>query len=173
MAILVIACYRRLLDGAVHALDLATGPWIVRLDLPVLDPEWLADQVEPHRPRKDGVPVSGLLCELDAVIRQDCVDFARRRLQKMFQELPGCLMIGFVYQLSDCALSGSIYGHEEIEITFFGPDLGNANVKKADWVALELLSFWLVALDVRQTRNLMPLRTPMQGRACQMRDRRL
>lgn len=71
MAVVVIALHRRLLDGAVHALDLAIGPWMVQFGQPVLDPVCLADQFEPHGPRIDGVPVSGLLSELDTVARRE------------------------------------------------------------------------------------------------------
>lgn len=173
VAVVVIAFHRRLLDGAVHALDLAVGPWMVRFGQPVLDPVRLADQIEPHGPRIDGVPVSGLLCELDAVVRQDRVDLVRHRLKEVFKELPGRLAVGFLYQLRDCELAGAVDSYEEIELALFGPDLGNIDVEEANRVALELLPFRLVAFDIRQTRNPMPLQTAMQGRAREMRDRRL
>ena len=41
---------RRVLDGAVHPLDLAVGPWVVGLGQPVLNAVRLADYVEAHRP---------------------------------------------------------------------------------------------------------------------------
>lgn len=62
------------LDCPVHPLDLAVGPGMVGLGEAVLDPVRLADRVETHLPGIDGVPVPGLLSELDAVIGQDRVD---------------------------------------------------------------------------------------------------
>jgi hypothetical protein len=40
----------RLLDGVVHSLDLAIGPWMVWLGQAMLDPICLKDHVEPHMP---------------------------------------------------------------------------------------------------------------------------
>lgn len=70
------------LDRPVHPLDLAICPRMVRLGQTVLDPASprslgpvaqrlldLADHVEAHRPGVEGVPVPGLLGELDAPYR--------------------------------------------------------------------------------------------------------
>ena len=57
----------RIFDCPVHAFDLAVGPGVVRLGQPVLDGVGFADHVEAHRPGIDGVPVSGLLGEFDAI----------------------------------------------------------------------------------------------------------
>jgi hypothetical protein len=35
-------------------------------------------------------------------------------------------------------------------------------VKEADWVALEALSLWLLALDIRQTGYAVPLQAAVQ-----------
>ena len=58
---------RRVLNRTVYPLDLAVGPRVVGLGQAVLDPVGFADHVEAHRPGVDGVPVAGLLGELDAV----------------------------------------------------------------------------------------------------------
>lgn len=170
MAVVVVAFYRRLLDGSVYALNLTNGPQMVRVGQPVLNPVRFADQIKPHGPRIDGVPVSGLLCELDTVVRQDRL---RRRLKEVFMELPGRLTVGFLYQLHDCERTGAVDGYEEIDLTLFGPDLGNVDVEEANRVALELLSSWFVAFDIRETRHPMPLQTAMQVIAREMRHRRL
>ena len=52
VAVVVKAFHRGVLDGAVHALDLAIGPWMVRFGQPVLDPVRLTDHIEPHGPRE-------------------------------------------------------------------------------------------------------------------------
>jgi hypothetical protein len=96
---------------------------------PVLDPVRLADQIEPHGPRIDGVPVSGLLCEPDTVVPQDRVDLVRRRLKGAFKVLPSCLASGFLGQLCHRGFAGAVDGHKEIELAVFGPDLGNVDVE--------------------------------------------
>jgi len=68
VAFVVEAFDGRLLDGAVHPFDLPVGPWMVRLGEPVLDVVGLADHVEAHLTGPGGVPVAGLLGELDTVV---------------------------------------------------------------------------------------------------------
>lgn len=46
VAAVMVALDAGVLDGAVHALDLATGPWVVRLGEPMLDAVFAADLVE-------------------------------------------------------------------------------------------------------------------------------
>jgi hypothetical protein len=46
-------------------------------------------------------------------------------------------------------------------------------VEEADGIPLELLPLGFVAFDIRQARDAMPLKTAMQRRARQVRDRRL
>lgn len=173
VAVVVIAFHRGILDGAVHALDLTIGPRMVRFGQAMFDPVGIAYHVEAHGPRIGSVSVSGLLCELDAVIGQDRMYAVGHGFQKAFKELPGRLAIGFLDQLCHREFAGAIDGHKEIEFALFGPDLGNVDVEEADRVALELLPLRLVTFDIRQARYSMPLQAPMQRRACQMRDRRL
>lgn len=148
VAVVVISLDGRILDGAVHALDLAVGPWVVRLGETVLDPVGLADHVEPHRSGIDGVPVSRLLRELDAVVCQDRVDLVRHGFQKEFKEFPGCLAVRLFNQLRDGELAGSVNGDKEMEFAFFCSDLGNVDVEIANRVSLELLPFGLVPIHI-------------------------
>ncbi len=66
-----------ILDRAVHPLDLAVGPGMVRLCQAVLDPVGVADHVEAHGPGEDRIPVPRLLSELDAVVSEDHMDLIR------------------------------------------------------------------------------------------------
>ena len=50
MTVIVIAFDRRVLDRAVHPLDLTDGPRMVRLGKPVLDVIGFANHVEAHLP---------------------------------------------------------------------------------------------------------------------------
>lgn len=57
----------RLFDRAVHPLDFTIGPRMVRLGEAVFDAVRLANHVETHVQRLGGIPVTRLLCELDAL----------------------------------------------------------------------------------------------------------
>lgn len=49
-----------------------------------------------------------------------------------------------------------------MELALLGADLGNIDVEVAERVALELASFRLVAVDVRQARDAVALKAAMQ-----------
>ena len=66
---LVVAFDSCALDCAVHPLDPAICPRMVRLGQPMLDPVCLADHVETHLPGIKRVPVSERFGEMDAVAR--------------------------------------------------------------------------------------------------------
>ena len=74
VVVVVVALDGGVLDRAVHAFDLAVGPRMIRLGQPVLDVVRRTDHVEAHRPGGDGVSVSGLFGELDAIVGEDGVD---------------------------------------------------------------------------------------------------
>ena len=83
MAVVLISFHRRVLDRAVHSLDLAIGPRVVWLGQSMLDPIGVADHVEAHLPRVCCVPVAGLLGELDAIVGQDRMNAIRDSLEQM------------------------------------------------------------------------------------------
>jgi len=62
---------------------------------------------------------------------------------------------------------------EQVELSLSGLHLGNIDVEEADRVALELRPLWLVTLHMRQARDAVALKAPVQRRACQVRDGRL
>jgi hypothetical protein len=68
MIVVVEAFDGGVLDGAVHSLDLAVGPGMLHLGEPVLDAILVADAIEDVM---EGVFVTGLAGELDAVARQE------------------------------------------------------------------------------------------------------
>ena len=74
VSVVVEAPDGRVLDHEVHQLELAVGPRVVGFGQSVLDPVRLADHVEAHWPGVNGVPVAGLLYELDAVVGQYGMD---------------------------------------------------------------------------------------------------
>jgi hypothetical protein len=91
----------------------------------MLDPVRLADHVEPHRPRDDGVPVSRLFGEPDAVVGRDRVDTVGDGVEEKLQELPCRLPVRLLDQLRNGELARSVNGHEERELAFDCPQLGD------------------------------------------------
>jgi len=89
VAVVVEAFDGGFLVGAVHPLDLAVGPGMVRLGEPVFEVIRLAHHVEAHLARPGGVSIAGLFGELDASVGQDSVDAVGHGLQQMLEELPG------------------------------------------------------------------------------------
>lgn len=182
VAVVVEAFDGGFLDGAVHPLDLAVGPGMVWLGEPVFDVIRLADHVEAHLARPGGVSIAGLFGELDAIVaaprrpsvRSRSCGCGRARLSAGVRGTPrpsAC---------QPCRPAGSprtwqvaVDTNEQVELAFGGLHFGDIHVKEADRVALEALSLRLVALDVGQAGNAVPLEAPMQRRPCQVRDRRL
>ena len=64
-------------DGAVHSLNLAVGPGMLYLGQPVLNAVLSTPHVEHmgHIGRRRHIGIAGRECELNAVVRQDGVDF--------------------------------------------------------------------------------------------------
>ena len=110
VAIVMEAFDRRVLDRAVHPLDLAIGPRGGRPRKPVLDPVGLADHVEAHLPGTGGVTVARLFGELDAVVGQDRMDAVGDGLRQMLQELPSGAPVGPTSHLGDGEFAGSVDG---------------------------------------------------------------
>ncbi|MEQ5872683.1 hypothetical protein J4E08_22755 [Sagittula sp. NFXS13] len=95
----MVSLHRRLLDRAVHPLDLAApqesspphcflflaAPWMAGFGQPVLNLIGLADHVETHSPRIRGVTIAGLFGELDAIIGQDRMDAIGDGLEQQFE----------------------------------------------------------------------------------------
>jgi hypothetical protein len=135
---------------------------VVRFGEPVLDVVPLADHVEAHLTRPGGVPVAGLLGELDAIVGQDRVDAVRYGLQQVFEELPRRPPVSLVDQLCDRELARAVDGHEQVKLALGGLHLGNIHVEEADRIALEALSLRLVALNIRQPGDAVSLEASMQ-----------
>ncbi len=107
------------------------------------------------------------------IVRQDRVDLVGHCINEAFEELSGSLVIGLLYQLQNCELTGSIDADKEMEFTLFGSHLGDINMVITDWVAFVFLTLGFITTHIRQPRNAMPLKTTMQRKAGQVWDRRL
>ena len=88
----MVSLHCRLLDRAVHSLDLAIGPRMIWLGQAVLNFICLADHVEPHLPRICSVPVAGLFGELDTIVSEDRMDAIRDSLELVLSRLRSGLL---------------------------------------------------------------------------------
>ena len=129
VAVVVVSLDGRVLDRPVHAFNLAVRPRMIWLGQSVLDPVRLANYVEPHWPRDDGVPVSRLLSELDAVVCEDSMDAVGNGLEEKLQKLPRRLAVRLLDQLRHRELTGSVNGYKEIELALCCPKLDNVDVE--------------------------------------------
>ena len=74
MIIVVIALDCGVLDCSVHSLDLTVSRLMVGFGQPMLNSVRVTDHVKTHRSKMYCVSVSGLLGELDAIVREDSVN---------------------------------------------------------------------------------------------------
>ncbi len=157
VAVVLVSLDRRVLDRPVHPLHVAVRPGMVWLGQPVLDAVRLTDVVEAHRPGDDRVPVPRLLCELDAVVGGKCVDLVGHGLKHALPELPSGAPDSLLVELGHRELARAVNADKEIELALGGLHVGDVDVEEADRVGLELLPLRLVTLDIRQTRDAVPL----------------
>ena len=162
MAVIVVPFYGGILDRAVHSLDLSICPWMVGFGQSMFNPVRLADHVEAHLSGIDGIAISGLLCELDAVIRQNGVDFVGHNFQHELQKFPSSASVRCFGELGDGELAGAVNGNEQMQLPLCCLNLSDINVKEADWITLEPLPRRLVTAHVRQARDAMTLQAAVQ-----------
>ncbi|BCI67451.1 hypothetical protein AAJCM20276_20750 [Acetobacter aceti] len=151
-----------ILDRAVHPLNLPIRPGMTGFRQAMFDPVGFADPVEAHGTRPGCASVTGLLGELDAIVRQNGMNPIRDDAQKRFEKLSGRSSVGFVHKLRLRKLACAVYGDEKTKLSFCCLDFGNIEVKEPDRIAFEALVLRFVAFNVRQTRNPVTLKTAMQ-----------
>ena len=103
----------RVLDRAVHPLDLASRPRVVWLREAMLDTVGLANHVEAHGPGRDGVAISRLLGELNAVVGENGVDLIGHCFKHVLQELPGRLPVRLIDELGHSKLACAVDADEQ------------------------------------------------------------
>lgn len=125
MAVVVEALDGRVLDGAVHSLDLSVGPWVVNPGEPVLNAVLVADAIEDV---VEGIFVAGVVSELDAVVGQHCMDGVGDRRDHLARFL-GAFDVG--------ELRHTVDGYERTQLTFGCLHLGDIDVEEADRAAFK------------------------------------
>ena len=101
------------------------------------------------------------------------MDAVRNGFDERFEERCCGSHVCLFDELDHSELRRSIDGHEQVELAFGGPDLGQVDVEEADRIDVELLPPGLVALDFRQTADAMTLQASVKRGAGELRNRRL
>ena len=103
VASVVIAFDGRFFDGAVHALHLASRPWMVGLGQAVFDVVLAAYLIEAENSVTGcpSVPVAWQVGELDAIVGQDCIQPIGHSLDQRFEKRHGRLPISLLVQLHE------------------------------------------------------------------------
>ena len=128
--------HRRLLNRAIHALDLTVGPRMGRFGQAVLLAVCAADSVEAVPTRQE---LMHLGRELHALVRQHGMHFIRQLLEHASLEFGRHDAFGAGMQFRKRHLAGTVNGHKEVLAAFFGLNPGKVDVQIADGVVLELL----------------------------------
>ena len=162
-------------DSAVHAFDLSIRPGMVWFGQPVFDSMDAADAIEgvSSEARSWSLAVLRQVGELDSVVGEHGVDAVRNGFNERLEEGRSGPHVGFFDEFDHSELRSPINGHEQVELAFGGPHLGQVDVEEADWIGVELLSARLVALNFGQAADAMTLQASMKRRAGELRDRRL
>ena len=180
MAVVVVALDRRVLDGAVHPLNLTIGPGMSRLGqamvhivlgtgiLKGMGSEKLASfhGFLDQRDRRSSVAGRG---EVNAMVSQDRVHLLRHGLDQRAQEVAGNPGGHLLVQLHERELVGAVNPNQRIEPFLLSEHFGNvdmtrraASAKVADGMGLELLLGRLVAGHLGQAADAMPLQATME-----------
>jgi hypothetical protein len=138
MTIVMVAFDGGVLDGAVHPLDLAVGPRVVRLCQSVLDAVLAADLVEAMDPvaRGPSITIAWEVGELDAIVSKNDVKALGHCFEQRFQERDRGRPIRLFMKLNKGELRGAIDPDIEVELALFSADLSDIDVEVADRYAL-------------------------------------
>ena len=101
------------------------------------------------------------------------MDLVRDGGDQAAQEVPGGAARHLLVQLDEGELGGAVDRDDEVELALRGSNLGDVEVEEADRIGLEFAFGRGFAFVLGQARDPMTLKATMQGRARQMRDRRL
>ena len=124
--VIVVSLNGRVLDRAVHSLDLTVGPRMIDLGEAMRDSVLSASHAE-HMcciGRSRTVRVSRRQTKLNAVVGENRMDFIRDNFNERDEESRRLDAIGLFDKLREGELRGAVYGHEKIEFSFRRLHLG-------------------------------------------------
>ena len=111
--------------------------------------------------------------EVDSVVGEHGVDLVRHGCEQGLEEVGCYALCGFFMHLDVDELGGAVDGDQQIKPALLGADLGDVDMKVADRVGLELLAPRLIAVDLWQPGDIVPLQAAVQRGPCQLRERGL
>ena len=159
MIVVMIPFDRRFLDCAVHAFDLAIGPWVFDFRQSVINAVLGADTVKDVNAC---MFVVGKVGELDSIVRQDDVDHIGHHFDQIAQKCRRRHFSSFRHQLNKGELRCAVNSNKQIQLALFRSDFSDINMKIANRVSFEFLLRWFVAFHVRQAGNAMTFQTTVQ-----------
>ena len=162
VCLVMVAAHCCFFQGAVHALNLAVGPGMLRLCEPVFNGRFAAGAPKDMLKRVIGAL---WIDELSTVIREDGVNFIGDGAGQVSQELRRRQFPSLIVELSEGEFGCPVHGHEEVELPLFSSDLGNIDVEIADGVLFKRPLRRLVAFDIRQPADAIALIAAIQRRA--------
>ena len=159
MAVVVVALDRRILDRAVHSLDLTIRPRMPRLGQAMVHIVLSTGVLEgmcPHRlsTLKGFLDERGRRCrvagcrEVDAVVGKYRVDLVGDGVDEVTEKVACYARCDLLVQLDKGELGRAVDRNKQVEPALLGPDLGDVDVEVADWVALEFAPVGLVTFDI-------------------------
>jgi hypothetical protein len=103
-----------------------------------------------------------MIGELDAIIGQNDVEPVGHDGDQVTQEGCGDHLPGLLVQFNESELGSAVDGDEEIQLALSRLNLRDINMEVAERVGSELLLCGLVAIDLGQSADVVPLQTAMQ-----------
>jgi len=171
--VVVVTLDGRVLDRAVHPLDLTVGPRVLRPGGPMVDVGFGAGEFEGvgaeqlsvrHRlsDQRHRRAASARRREVDAVVGQHGVDLVGDHFIQPPEEVASRPLLGFSMKLDERELAGPVDGDEHVESALGSTHFGEVDVEEADRVALELRLRGRLAFDLRQAADPVALQAAMQ-----------
>jgi hypothetical protein len=157
-------------EGAVHALDWAIRPGLIGFGEAVLKAGLLTHT---RQDLLEGIVIPLASGALPAVVRQDRRDCIGHSVNEVTQEVRRDGLDGLRGQRGVGKRASAVDGDQQVELAFCGPYVGTRDVEVADRLRLECFLRRLVAFQIWQAAEAMPLKAPMPGRSGQVRPRGL
>ena len=183
MGLVVVPFDGRILEGLVHALDLSIGPGMFRPGAAMFDGVLFAGISKRMNPEEEWRQLFGLslgpgrfrcvVYEMRPIIGEHGVDRVGNGGDQSPEKVGGDPSRCPLVELGESEFTGSVDGDEEIELALLGPHLSDIDMEEADGILPELLPCGLVPLDLRQATDAVTLKTSVQRRAGQLRNRGL
>jgi len=184
VSLVIVPFDRSVLEGPVHALNLPIGPRMLWPGPAMFDVVLFAGPSKSMDSEKKRLLRLGFLLlgpgwfrrvvhEVCAVIGEHSVDGVGNGGNQSSEKIGRDSSRGAFVELGKGEFAGPVDGNEEVELTLFSSHLRNIDMEIADGVLPELLLCRLVTFDIGQPADAVPLKTPVQRRAGQPRDRGL